>query len=93
MILAVANDLSVVSTTLNEILEFVPDEVKEFYADLTDEDKTVLKELAAKHETFENEDQALEALKEVFYSFLNHNKKSLEKPKTFRKSQQIARFG
>ena len=44
-------------------LEFVPEEVKNFYADLTDEDKIILKEVAAKHDTYENEDQALEALK------------------------------
>uniref|UniRef100_A0A914C8I2 Fatty-acid and retinol-binding protein 1 n=1 Tax=Acrobeloides nanus TaxID=290746 RepID=A0A914C8I2_9BILA len=43
--------------------EFVPEEVKNFYAELTDEDKAILKEVAAQHDTFENEDQALEALK------------------------------
>ena len=31
--------------------------------DLTDEDKSVLKEIAANHASYENEDQALEALK------------------------------
>jgi len=44
--------------------DIVPEEVKTFYAELTEEDKTILKELAGKHATFENEDQALEALKE-----------------------------
>lgn len=44
-------------------LEFVPDEVTTFYKDLTDEDKAVLKELAGKHATFANEDEALAALK------------------------------
>jgi TRAP-type C4-dicarboxylate transport system substrate-binding protein len=37
--------------------------VKNFYAELTDEDKAILKEIAANHESYETEDQALEALK------------------------------
>jgi geranylgeranyl pyrophosphate synthase len=48
----------------DQFKDIVPEEVKTFYADLTDEDKSVLKDLASKHATFENEDQALEALKE-----------------------------
>ena len=44
--------------------EFVPDEVKNFYAELTEEDKTVLKDLAAKHAEISTEDEALNALKE-----------------------------
>ncbi|VDK83445.1 unnamed protein product [Litomosoides sigmodontis] len=47
-----------------EYKEFVPDEVKNFYKDLTTEDKQILRELASKHATFANEDAALEALKE-----------------------------
>jgi len=43
--------------------EFVPEEVKKFIANLTDEDKAVLKELAGKHAEYENEDQVLEAVK------------------------------
>ena len=43
--------------------EFVPDEVKNFYSELTDEDKQILKEVAAKHDSYETEDQALDALK------------------------------
>jgi hypothetical protein len=44
--------------------DLLPSEVVDFYDGLTDEDKTVLQEIAAKHVTFENEDQALDALKE-----------------------------
>uniref|UniRef100_A0AC34GTT8 Uncharacterized protein n=1 Tax=Panagrolaimus sp. ES5 TaxID=591445 RepID=A0AC34GTT8_9BILA len=43
--------------------EFLPEEAKQFYADLTEDDKAILKEVALQHENFENEDQALEALK------------------------------
>lgn len=43
--------------------EFVPEEVKKFFANLTDEDKAVLKELAGKHAEFNTEDQVLEAVK------------------------------
>jgi len=43
--------------------EFVPEEVKKFFANLTDDDKAVLKELAGKHAEFETEDQVLEAVK------------------------------
>jgi|UniRef100_A0AC35GRN8 hypothetical protein len=43
--------------------EFLPEEAKQFYADLTEEDKAILKEVALQHENFENEDQAFEALK------------------------------
>lgn len=45
------------------LLEFLPEEAKQFYADLTEEDKVILKEIALQHENFENEDQAMEALK------------------------------
>uniref|UniRef100_A0A915PIF0 Fatty-acid and retinol-binding protein 1 n=1 Tax=Setaria digitata TaxID=48799 RepID=A0A915PIF0_9BILA len=48
---------------LEEYKEFVPDEVKNFYKDLTPEDKEILRELASKHASFANEDAALEALK------------------------------
>ncbi|KAI1721112.1 nematode fatty acid retinoid binding protein (Gp-FAR-1) domain-containing protein [Ditylenchus destructor] len=48
----------------DQFKDIVPDEVKTFYSELTEEDKVILKELAGKHATFENEDQALEALKE-----------------------------
>jgi TRAP-type C4-dicarboxylate transport system substrate-binding protein len=44
--------------------EFVPEEVKTFYAELTEEDKAVLKEIASNHAQYETEDQALDALKE-----------------------------
>jgi len=43
--------------------EFVPEEVKKFFANLTAEDKAVLKELAAKHAEFNTEDQAMDAVK------------------------------
>uniref|UniRef100_A0A7E4W394 Fatty-acid and retinol-binding protein 1 n=1 Tax=Panagrellus redivivus TaxID=6233 RepID=A0A7E4W394_PANRE len=43
--------------------EFLPQEVKDFYAELTPEDKEILKSVALDHEKYENEDQALEALK------------------------------
>ncbi|KAI6188521.1 Fatty-acid and retinol-binding protein [Aphelenchoides besseyi] len=46
-----------------QLKEVVPEEVKKFYAELTDEDKSILKEVAANHASYENEDQALEALK------------------------------
>lgn len=44
-------------------LEFVPEEVKKFYEELTDEDRAVIKELAANHASYETEEQALDALK------------------------------
>jgi predicted transcriptional regulator len=44
--------------------EFVPEEVKKLVANLTDEDKAVLKELAGKHGEFQTEDQVMEAVKE-----------------------------
>jgi len=43
--------------------DFVPEEVKKFIANLTDEDKAVLKELAGKHAEFETEDQVMDAIK------------------------------
>jgi predicted nuclease with TOPRIM domain len=43
--------------------DIVPEDVKDFYKDLTDEDKQVLKEIAQNHASYENEDQVLEALK------------------------------
>jgi len=43
--------------------EFVPEEVKKFFNNLTDEDKAILKELAGKHSEFETEDQVLDAVK------------------------------
>ncbi|KAI6239084.1 Fatty-acid and retinol-binding protein [Aphelenchoides fujianensis] len=46
-----------------QLKEVVPEEVKKFYADLTEEDKVILKDIAANHASYENEDQALEALK------------------------------
>ncbi|KAI6235096.1 Fatty-acid and retinol-binding protein [Aphelenchoides besseyi] len=46
-----------------QLKEVVPEEVKKFYAELTDEDKSILKDVAANHASYENEDQALEALK------------------------------
>ncbi|KAK6101229.1 Fatty-acid and retinol-binding protein 1 [Brugia pahangi] len=47
-----------------EYKEFIPEEVRNFYKDLTVEDKEILRELASKHATFANEDAALEALKD-----------------------------
>lgn len=38
--------------------------MKNFYKDLTPDDKQILRELASKHATFANEDAALEALKD-----------------------------
>ncbi|CAD5215666.1 unnamed protein product [Bursaphelenchus okinawaensis] len=46
-----------------QLKEVVPEAVTKFYAELTDEDKKILKEIAANHAQYENEDQALEALK------------------------------
>jgi len=46
-----------------QLKEVVPDDVKNFYAELTEDDKAVLKEIAQNHASYENEDQALEALK------------------------------
>lgn len=43
--------------------DVVPKPVQEFYQGLTDDDKKDLKEIAANHAQYENEDQALEALK------------------------------
>ncbi|CAG9532661.1 unnamed protein product [Cercopithifilaria johnstoni] len=53
-----------VSNIPEEYKEFVPEEVKNFYKDLTAEDKQILRELASKHASFANEDAALEALKD-----------------------------
>uniref|UniRef100_A0A0R3RN43 Fatty-acid and retinol-binding protein 1 n=1 Tax=Elaeophora elaphi TaxID=1147741 RepID=A0A0R3RN43_9BILA len=62
---AVANVIPFsMSSIPEEYKEFVPDEVKNFYRDLTSEDKQILRELASKHATFANEDAALEALKD-----------------------------
>ncbi|VDK39660.1 unnamed protein product [Gongylonema pulchrum] len=47
-----------------EYKEFVPEEVKDFYKDLSPEDKQVLRDLAGRQASFANEDAALEALKE-----------------------------
>ncbi|KAL4002216.1 Fatty-acid and retinol-binding protein 1 [Acanthocheilonema viteae] len=47
-----------------EYKEFVPEEVKNFYKNLTSDDKQILRELASKHAAFANEDAALEALKD-----------------------------
>ena len=44
-------------------LEFLPEEATQFYAELTDEDKEILKEIALKHEEYKTEDDALNALK------------------------------
>lgn len=41
----------------------MPKEVTDFYASLTEQDKTDLKEIAQGHSSYENEEQALEALK------------------------------
>jgi len=46
-----------------QLKEVVPEDVKNFYAELTEDDKAVLKEIAQNHASYENEDQALEALK------------------------------
>ena len=43
--------------------EFLPEEATQFYADLTAEDKEILKEVALKHEEYKTEDDALNALK------------------------------
>jgi len=43
--------------------EFVPEEVRKFFNNLTDEDKAILKELAGKHAEFETEEQVLDAVK------------------------------
>lgn len=52
------------SNVPEEYKEFIPEEVRNFYKDLTAEDKEILRELASKHASFANEDAALEALKE-----------------------------
>ncbi|CAD5221614.1 unnamed protein product [Bursaphelenchus xylophilus] len=46
-----------------QLKEVVPEAVTKFYADLTEDDKKILKEIAANHAQYETEDQALEALK------------------------------
>ena len=51
------------SSIPEEYRDLVPPEVTNFYNELTEEDKQILKEIAARHEEFQNEDQALEALK------------------------------
>ena len=43
--------------------DLVPPEVTNFYNELTKEDKHILKEIAAQHDIFQNEDQVLEVLK------------------------------
>ena len=48
----------------DQFKDIVPEEVKTFYNELTDEDKSVLKDIAGKHTSYDNEEQALEALKE-----------------------------
>uniref|UniRef100_A0AC34PU90 Fatty-acid and retinol-binding protein 1 n=1 Tax=Panagrolaimus sp. JU765 TaxID=591449 RepID=A0AC34PU90_9BILA len=47
----------------DQFKEFLPEEAKDFYADLTEQDKNDLKEIALKHEDFKTEDDALNALK------------------------------
>jgi len=48
----------------DEIKDFLPPEVTEFYNGLTDAEKNILKEIAANHAKYETEDQALNELKE-----------------------------
>jgi hypothetical protein len=53
-------DLNEFSEYINVIILFtdlVPPEVTNFYNELTEEDKQILKEIAARHEEFQNEDQ------------------------------------
>ncbi|KAL3117109.1 hypothetical protein niasHT_007512 [Heterodera trifolii] len=47
-----------------EYRELIPEEVTKFYHELTEDDKKALKEVAERHEEFQTEDQAMEALKE-----------------------------
>nr|ALX34942.1 fatty acid and retinol binding protein [Heterodera avenae]AMQ99047.1 fatty acid and retinol binding protein 1 [Heterodera avenae] len=46
-----------------EYRELIPTEVTDFYNTLTEEDKQALKDVAERHEEFQTEDQAMEALK------------------------------
>lgn len=57
--------------SVNLISEFIPEEVKNFYKSLTPEDKQILRELASKHATFANEDEALDALKQKSVKLYN----------------------
>lgn len=43
--------------------DLIPAEVTNFYNELTEEDKQILKEIAGRHEEFQTEDQAMDALK------------------------------
>ncbi|KAF8356817.1 hypothetical protein PRIPAC_91812 [Pristionchus pacificus] len=47
-----------------EYKDLIPAQAKEFLTGLTDEDKKVLKEIAANYASYKNEDEALNALKE-----------------------------
>lgn len=57
--------------------DLVPPEVTNFYNELTEEDKQILKEIAGRHEEFQNEDQALEALKAKSEKLYNKVKKRI----------------
>ncbi|VDN07090.1 unnamed protein product [Thelazia callipaeda] len=53
-----------ISNIMEEYKEFAPQEVTNFYNDLTPEDKQILRELASNHASFANEDAVLQAFKE-----------------------------
>lgn len=66
-VIAMAVSAAIPPFDLNSIPEeyrdLIPPEVTTFYNELTEEDKQILKEIAGRHEEFQTEDQALEALK------------------------------
>ena len=76
--------------------EFVPEEIKEFYKGITQEDRAVLVEIAKNHDKYGNEEEAIAALKEKspalgekaesLYKMVKDKVDSLtEEPKTFAK--------
>jgi DNA repair exonuclease SbcCD ATPase subunit len=52
------------SSIPEEYRDMVPAEVTSFYNELTDEDKQILKGIAARHDEFQTDEEALNALKE-----------------------------
>ncbi|QEV57401.1 hypothetical protein CP982_00475 [Streptomyces spectabilis] len=61
-VLAITN-LALPERVPDEFKDLLPPEVTDFYNGLSEEEKTIIKEIAAKHDTFQTEDQALDYLK------------------------------
>uniref|UniRef100_A0A0N4ZF96 Fatty-acid and retinol-binding protein 1 n=1 Tax=Parastrongyloides trichosuri TaxID=131310 RepID=A0A0N4ZF96_PARTI len=79
-----------------QLKEFVPEEVKDFYKGITQEDRAVLIEIAKNHDKYSNEEEAIAALKEKspalgekaesLYNMVKDKVNSLsEEPKAFAK--------